>query len=197
LLLLGFAATDFVMIKTLSLADAAEHVIRNDYPPWHAWLQSVAQGSQGLSAELFGELFTDYFNKQLVATVLLGALGCVFWFMRRKASKSKIAAVAVPIVVLYLPLNALVIGSALVYLAAHPERLHAWWSQVAAGDWRLAQEAPLPGSGWLTIVALCLLFLPQLSLGLSGFEMSLIVMPQVLRAAGDDPQFPQARILTP
>src|SRR5207249_2803083 len=31
LLVLGFAATDFVMIKTLSLADAAEHVTHNGY----------------------------------------------------------------------------------------------------------------------------------------------------------------------
>src|SRR2546428_448264 len=31
LVLLGFAATDFVMLKTISLADAAEHVIHNEY----------------------------------------------------------------------------------------------------------------------------------------------------------------------
>src|SRR5262249_14270334 len=69
-----------------------------------------------------------------------------------------------------------------------------WLAQVAGGDWQLAGAAPLPGSGWLTIIALCLLFLPQLSLGLSGFEMSLIVMPQVRGTAGDDPQLPQTRI---
>src|SRR5262249_5447854 len=197
LLLLGFAATDFVMLKTISLADAAEHVIRNDYPPWHAWLQSVASDSQGLSAAFLGELFADYFNKQLVVTILLGALGFVFWFLLRRGFNNTIMAVAVPFVAVYLLLNAVVIGSGLVSLAAHPPRLGDWLAQVAGGDWQLAGAAPLPGHGWLTIAALCLLFLPQLSLGLSGFEMSLIVMPQVRGDAGDDPHLPQTRIPNP
>jgi hypothetical protein len=39
LLLLGFAATDFVMTKTLSLADAAEHTIHNNDAEWRNSLQ--------------------------------------------------------------------------------------------------------------------------------------------------------------
>src|ERR1700722_19825292 len=51
LLLLGFAATDFVMVKTLSLADAAEHVIHNEYPPWNEALSNMARSSKDLSRE--------------------------------------------------------------------------------------------------------------------------------------------------
>ncbi len=34
LILLGFAATDFTMLKTISLADAAQHLIRSDDAAW-------------------------------------------------------------------------------------------------------------------------------------------------------------------
>src|SRR6516165_10261710 len=46
LFLLGFAATDFIMVKTISLADAAVHVIGNPFAPWQNTLQAVAQWSQ-------------------------------------------------------------------------------------------------------------------------------------------------------
>src|SRR5438105_3879975 len=46
LLLLGFAATDFVMVKTISVADAAVHVIGNQYEPWQDTLAFVAEWSK-------------------------------------------------------------------------------------------------------------------------------------------------------
>src|SRR3989441_11565257 len=42
LILLGFAATDFVITKTLSAADAAEHLIANPFSPMPATDQTAA-----------------------------------------------------------------------------------------------------------------------------------------------------------
>jgi hypothetical protein len=192
LLLLGFAATDFVMIKTISLADAAEHVIRNDYAPWHGALHEWAVRSKELCREHLGAGVASYFDEQMVVTILLGAVGFFFWFLLRKGFSRNVLHLAVPLVGLYLLANAVVIGSGLAYLADHPERLDQWWDQVRHGDWLIPQTSW--GASGLTIAALCLFFLPKLALGLSGFEMSLIVMPQVRGAPGDTPDHPRGRV---
>src|SRR5438105_3352771 len=63
--LLGFAATDFVMIKTLSLADAAEHVVHNSYFESGHTLQHMAQVAKETAQQYLGDRFTDFFNEQL------------------------------------------------------------------------------------------------------------------------------------
>jgi hypothetical protein len=191
--LLGFAATDFVMIKTLSLADAAEHVLHNSYFEKNHTLQSMAQLGKETANEFLGTRFTDFFNEQMIVTILLGILGFIFWFVLRKGFNRNVMAVAVPIVAAYLLLNAVIVGFGLARLLADPERLDQWWTQVQQGDWHLADFGN-GDHGWLLIGLLCLLFLPQLALGLSGFEMSLIVMPQVKGDPGDDKLHPRGRI---
>jgi len=198
LLLLGFAATDFIMVKTISLADAAVHVIGNSFAPWQETLTSLAEWTKETSRPIFGAAVTDFFSKQLVATLLLGVLGFVFWFMLRKGFSRNVIALAVPLVGIYLILNAIIIASGLIYLANHSEIVSAWWSQVQSGDWRIPEGnrfMTLGGLGsWAGIAILCILFFPRLSLGLSGFELSLILMPQVKGEPGDDPHQPRGRI---
>jgi hypothetical protein len=178
LLLLGFAATDFVMIKTLSLADAATHVTRNRYIEDQHVLNTVAETLKEWGRENVGETVTGFFTEQLVVTILLGIFGFIFWWVLRRGFNRNVLFWAVPVVVLYLSLNAVVIGAGLQYLWKHPERLETWWRQVEEGNWSF--EPPFwAGPNWVSIALLCLLLLPQLSLGLSGFEMSLILMPQV------------------
>lgn len=193
LMLLGFAATDFVMIKTISLADAAEHVIHNTCISEDKPLHALALEARAWSREHFGERFTDFCNEQLVVTILLGIVGFVFWFLLRKGFNRKVLGLSVPLVGTYLLLNGLVIGGGVCYLLQHPERLQTWLEQVQRGDWNISGPVWVD-PGWGVIALLCLLYLPQLALGLSGFEMSLILMPQVRGQAGDDPRDPRGRI---
>jgi hypothetical protein len=97
LVLLGFAATDFVITITLSAADATEHVIHNPFVP-AAFDHPVA-----------------------VTIVLLTVLGAVFL----KGFKEAIG-LAVGIVALYLVLNVVVLAVGIRELLAHPEYLPRW-----------------------------------------------------------------------
>jgi hypothetical protein len=171
LVLLGFAATDFVITKTLSAADAAEHLIHNPFWPVHA----AAQAGGG--------------HQRLVVTmVLLVLLGAMFLRGFRE-----VIGLAVVIVGVYLLLNAVVIAGGLAHLAHHPGLVRAWYDGVLAGDWHLA-HAPVRGQGWLVVLAVCLLLFPKLALGLSGFETGVAVMPLIKGGSDDHPDRPWGRI---
>jgi hypothetical protein len=198
LLLLGFAATDFIMVKTISLADAAVHVIGNSYAPWQEALTSLAEWTRETSRSVIGDAVTDFFNKQLVVTLLLGVLGFIFWYMLRKGFTRNVIALAVPIVGIYLILNAIIIGSGLCYLANHSELVSTWWEQVCNRESGIPEAnrfTVIGGFGEVaTIAFLCIVYFPRLALGLSGFELSLILMPQVKGEPNDDPHQPRSRI---
>jgi hypothetical protein len=164
LVLLGFAATDYVITQTLSAADAAEHLIHN--PNWvdtPVWLQ----------------------NQMTVTMLLLVLLGAMFMRGFRE-----VIAIAVVIVGVYLVLNLLVLASALGYLLAHPTRIATWYQGVMTGDWHIEHS----GTGPLAVIVACLLFFPKLALGLSGFETGVAVMPLVKGDPDDDPHRPAGRI---
>jgi hypothetical protein len=167
LVLLGFAATDFVITKTLSAADAAEHMLHNPF-----WRQ-----------------LPDIFQSQLTLTlgllVLLGGM-----FMR---GFREVIGIAVVLVGIYLFLNVIVIGSGIFYLLTHSELLTEWWTHVQAGEWEI-KHAPFEGAGWLPVLATCFILFPKLALGLSGFETGVAVMPLVTGRPDDDPHHPQGRI---
>jgi amino acid permease len=167
LVLLGFAATDFVLTKTLSAADAAAHLIHNPL------------------AEQLPEPARNQLYVTMFLLVLLGAM-----FLR---GFREVIGLAVIIVGVYLVLNALIIGSGLVYLAGHPKLLAEWWQHVARGEWRLV-DPPLQGTALWTIVLVSLLLFPKMALGLSGFETGVAVMPLVRGAPEDNPQHPAGRI---
>jgi hypothetical protein len=154
LCLLGFAATGFIITITLSAADATAHVIENPIVP--AWM-----------------------NRPVAMTLLLLAgLGAVFLKGFREA-----VWLAVPIVAVYLVLNAVVLGWGMQYLFTHPALFSGWASTVTTSR----------GSVLMTGVFVLLLF-PKLALGLSGFETGVAVMPLVRGDVGDDPKRPAGRI---
>lgn len=108
LILLGFAATDFMITATLSAADASAHLIENPYTP---------------------EWFT---GKQvpitLILLVLLGAL-----FLR---GFSEAIWIAVVLVFTFLALNLVVIAVSAGHMIAHPVTVSQWWDSLftAHGD---------------------------------------------------------------
>lgn len=167
LVLLGFAATDFIITITLSAADAAEHLIHN--PLWKetpAWLHSQMVITIGL-------------------LVLLGAL-----FLR---GFREVIGIAVTIVAVYLTLNAIIMAAGLLHLAAHPNLVSEWFAQVRAGDWAI-EGVNHAAPSWGLIALMCLLFFPRLALGLSGFETGVAVMPLVRGNDADNPEKPAGRI---
>ena len=154
LCLLGFAATGFIITITLSAADATAHVIENPMAP--AWMR----------------------HPVLMTLVLLAALGGVFLKGFREA-----VWLAVPIVAVYLALNAVVLGWGVSYVVQHPALLSNWQSAALTSK----------GSPVMMIVFVLLLF-PKLALGLSGFETGVAVMPLVRGEPGDNPAHPIGRI---
>jgi hypothetical protein len=171
LTLLGFAATDFVITKTLSGADAAIHLITN--PHWPLEVPDDATKTR---------------QAILVTSFLLVLLGASFMRGFRE-----VIGLAVIIVGVYLAMNLVVVGGGLAYLLDHPHLFDQFLHRVQAGEWHL-KEAPLSGTGLVTIIAISLLIFPKLALGLSGFETGVAVMPLVRGNPDDDPAEPKGRI---
>jgi hypothetical protein len=101
LVLLGFAATDFVITMTLSAADATEHIIHNPFVP------------QGFD------------HPVAVTLVLLALLGAVFL----KGFKEAIG-LAVAIVFVYLLLNVVIVGWGVLEILQHPEYVARWKTEL-------------------------------------------------------------------
>lgn len=97
LVLLGFAATDFIITMTLSAADAATHFIHNPAVP------------------------PEMRSQMGVTLVILGLLGAVFLMGFGEA-----IGIAVVLVGVYLVLNAVVVLVALWHLLLHPQLISGW-----------------------------------------------------------------------
>jgi hypothetical protein len=107
LVLLGFAATDFIITITLSAADATAHIVENPFFP-HS-----LQHNSGIDVAL--------------TIVLVAVLGGVFL----KGFKEAIG-VAVALVVIFLGLNAIVIVRALADVGANPHVVNDWLDALRA-----------------------------------------------------------------
>ena len=167
LVLVGFAATDFVITKTLSAADAAAHLVSNSYYAAHvpAFMES----------------------EMVVTCSLLVLLGAMFL-----KGFSEVVGLALVLVIAYLGLTAIVVGAGLFHLITHPSLLHHWLSEISAGNYHL-HHAPISGSGpWVVLGIACIVF-PKLALGMSGFETGVLQI-HLMEGTKDDPTNAAARI---
>ena len=140
LVLLGFVVTSWIITITLSAADATVHVLENPYAPAFLHGQAVP-----------------------ITIVLLLVLGFVFLL-----GFSEAVSVAIPLVALFLLLNAAVVVAGVVSLVAHPELFSNWTGAIFTG-----------GGGFGGIVGPAIVAFPLLVLGLSGFETGVSMMPLV------------------
>ncbi len=191
LILLGFAATDFTMLKSLSLADASVHVLNKhdgvrleNAKEFVGWCKDCARVYLSDDA-------AQHIDQQLVVTLLLGIVAFIFWFLLRKGFNRNVMFMAVPLVGLYLLMTGILIAGGLWFLYEHPQVVTDWLHQVEHGEF-VSRGFTHDLDGWRTVLFWSVLALPKLALGFSGFELSMILMPQVEGKPGEDP--PRTRI---
>jgi hypothetical protein len=148
LVLLGFVATSWIITITLSSADASVHLLQNPYLP----------------AGLHG-------HAVLITVFLLLVLGGVFLL-----GFSEAVTVAIPLVAVFLVLNAAVVVVGVVDVVR---------DGAAFGDW--TQRLTAGGGGIGGVLGPAVLAFPLLVLGLSGFETGVSMMPLVA-AQGATPE---------
>src|SRR3954466_2187241 len=140
LVLLGFVATSWIITITLSSADATVHMLENPYLPGFLHGHAV-----------------------LITVVLLLILGGVFLL-----GFSEAVGVAIPLVAVFLVLNAVVTVVGVVDLLGDSAALSRWTDALTAG-----------GGGFTGVIGPAVLAFPLLVLGLSGFETGVSMMPLV------------------
>jgi hypothetical protein len=148
LVLLGFVATSWIITITLSAADATVHMLENPYLPPFLEGQAVP-----------------------ITVVMLLILGGVFLL-----GFSEAVAVAIPLVGVFLLLNAVIIGTGIYDAVTQPGAVAAWIGSLGSF-----------GGGFGNIAGPAILAFPLLVLGLSGFETGVSMMPLV-KASGSTPE---------
>ncbi|WP_433310771.1 amino acid transporter [Micromonospora chersina] len=148
LVLLGFVATSWIITITLSAADATVHLLENPILP-----ESFPHGTTAAV---------------LVTVALLLVLGGVFLL-----GFSEAVQVAIPLVAVFLALNAVIVVAGLAEIAADPGSLSGWTDRLTE----------VGGAG--DVLATSVLAFPLLVLGLSGFETGVSMMPLVKGGDGD------------
>ncbi len=196
LTLLGFAAADFVITRSLSVADATVHLLHNPHGQ-----RLLARLPVGLRIDdhiwwpPLERVLTRLIQPQVTITLGLSIVSFAAWQLLKRGLTRRILFVTAAAVCCYLAVLSVVIVSALAHLARHPEMLQSWSADVfAIGPPALGDAGPSEHSWLWAWVSMGLWTFPQMALGLSGFEMILSVVPQVSGGAGDEEQRIAGRI---
>ena len=197
LTLLGFAAADFVITRSLSLADAAIHLIHN--PHGQRLLGALPAGlferrprpvaAAGVPAAATRRTAGGHHARPVDHLVRLLANAQA----RRHAADS--ARHGGGRVVLPGAVGAGDRQRAGLYVAQHPEIWQAWLDTVFATRQPVGDAAAPSNHAWLWAwLRIALWSFPQMALGLSGFEMIMTVVPRVSGGAGQEAGTPAGRV---
>jgi len=156
LALLGFVATAWIVTITLSASDASVHMVEN--PAFPGFLHG---------------------HEVLITVGLLLLLGVVFLL-----GFSEAVGIAIPVVALFLLVNAVVVGDGLAEVLSRPEALSGWLDALTSTG-----GGGVGGLVWSAVAAF-----PLLALGLSGFETGVSMMPLVASTGRDDEERLASRI---
>src|SRR5262245_9082888 len=184
LTMLGFAAADFVITRSLSVADAAMHLSHN--PHGLALIDRLSPAMESLTPWVPAEWLArvrPLLSRQVVITLGMAVLTFGFWQLLQRGFTRRVLCLAVTLVTVYLVLVGIVVGSGLIYVAAHGNLWHNWWHAVQDISSR-GSIAQHPVAGIATLAFLSLWAFPQLALGLSGFELTMTITPLVRGGAG-------------
>jgi hypothetical protein len=155
LVLLGFVATSWIVTITLSAADASVHMVENPYLPGFLHGHALA-----------------------ITIVLLLILGGVFLL-----GFSEAVGVAIPLVAVFLGLNAVIVAVGMTEVFTAPHALSSWITALTSR-----------GGGSFGVIGPSVLAFPLLALGLSGFETGVSMMPLVAAPGEDAEQRQRSRI---
>jgi hypothetical protein len=196
LTLLGFAAADFVITRSLSVADAAVHLIQN---PHGQRLLARLPNSPCLDDHVLWPPLENAVRRliepQVAITLGLSIISFVAWQVLKRGVTRRILFLTAIAVSCYLMLLTVVIASALAYVGRHPEILQAWLDTIfVTVPHDGAADLPA-GNAWLwSWLSMALWSFPQMALGLSGFEMILTVAPQVSGGVGRETSTTTGRV---
>jgi hypothetical protein len=180
LTLLGFAAADFVITRSLSLADATIHLLHNPHGQQllTRWPDRLFQHDHKLWPPL-ERLIELLGTPQIAVTLIISILSFTLWQLLKRGVSRRLLVVTATALSCYLLLTAAVITSAIVYLVDHPHILSAWAKETFALPNSNAATGAATSGAWLPWLKIALWSFPQMALGLSGFEMILNVVPRI------------------
>lgn len=193
LVLMGFIAADFVLTRSLSVADASTHVLAN--PHWHnvvnRWMPGDERVSQWMGPRLWHHV-APYWTEHIALTLLLSTLAFGFLWLLHGGFTRNILRLALFVTLAYLVLSGIVIGSGLRHIVQHPDLVTQWWARVLehGGVWRKTDD--VHSLIW-RLFALVVCAFPQMALAISGFELSMTAAPLV-KGRRDNPHEPSGRV---
>ncbi|MFO0843054.1 MAG: hypothetical protein U0797_11775 [Gemmataceae bacterium] len=187
LALLGFIATDFVLTRTLSVSDAATHLLNN---PYYEQMAPSRSAAVNLIDAGWWRSVVGFFSEQLVVTIVLSVLAFGLYHYLVQTLSRGFVSLAVGVVLFYLLVNGIVIGSGLAYLNEHPTLMADWKARLLShvGE----ERVELGAVGMLLLFGLKLF--PPMAIGLSGFELTMASAPSVAGGESDTEERPTGRI---